>query len=501
MPGLRVSVTGRRTRRVERSVAFLGPTATSRSWVNLPILLLGIILASLVVNGGQRSQVAVVLATAFAWSAVAWRQGWPIVLPLVAVGWGATVFTTEAGLTIGESASTFGPTKTVPLMLLVGATGVLLLDDRDVAPMRLPVAVYAFAAYLFWQLVCVSQSAYFSMSLLRVAQAAIPFVVVVVLARRRISPMWLVYPTLVALMVHVVYTLTAGAYVGYTGEQRLVGLLIANSFACAAGLVIVMAVALWQAQLLPRGLRWLPLPLVGAATLAIDQSVGRTASVAVPSAIVVGCLFFGGTQRRAGVSSGRRVTLALGIFFAGLYATSNSGQLVTWFSTGNQSIDTLTGRTVLWGLIRELVDKEPVFGYGPGSMRFGDPALRSTLGNLLDLGQAHNSYFEALINTGYPGAFLWLLAMALLAVSAWRIRTRFRPLVVSLMVVLSMFSITLGNMSGFGIGWYALMLTLGLVCTPTQSRPDGDSSSGGRASLVMVPDESSPLGRPRPARI
>ncbi|MCW2797049.1 O-antigen ligase family protein [Nocardioides sp.] len=432
-----------------------------------PVTLLGLALAALVVLGGQSSQIAVLLAATFLWSALAWRQEWPIVLPLVATGWGTTVFTTEAGLTVGQSASTFGPTKIAPLILLVGATALLLANDRARHSVRLPVAVYLFGAYLFWQLVCVGQSAHPTLSLLRVVQAAIPFGVVVVLAQRKVSPMWLVYPTLAACSAHVLYTLTAGTYVGFTGEQRLVGLLIANSFACAAGLVIVIALALWQGQLLPRRLRWLPLPLIGVATLAIDQSVGRTASIAVPSAIVIGCVFFGGTPGRSGVSSGRRLLLTLVVLFAGLYATSQAGQLVTWFSTGNQSLDTLTGRTVLWKLIGELVQRSPVFGYGPGSMRFGDPELRGTLGSLLDLGQAHNSYFEALINTGYPGAFLWLVSMFALVVRAWRIQTQFRPLVLSLVVVLSMFSITLGNMSGFGIGWYALMMTLGIACSPT----------------------------------
>lgn len=388
-----------------------------------------------------------------------------VAVSVLAAGWTLTVFTTEAGLGgVGSTESgTFSPAKLVPIALMV--CGVLALTGARRSVRQLSSTAILITGYLFWQLVCTLFSDQPILSIARVAQSAIPFAVTLIAVRRRVNPMWLTTGTLVACTAHVFLGFSGGKYVGFKGSQRLVGLLIANSFALAAAIVLVIAVGLWQSKVLPWPLRWVPLPLVGAGAYAIYQSVGRTASIAVPIAIFVGCVLFGGTPTRTVRAGNKRWALLLILLIGAVFATRQLGDLTSWFSTGNRSLSTLTGRTDVWDRVIILASDSPFVGYGPGAMRFGSERLNEVLGQYVLLGQAHNSLFEALLNSGVPGAVLWLAVMFSLLRQARQMIGQYRALAMSMAIMLLIFSITLANMSGFGIGWYALMATFMLVAS------------------------------------
>jgi O-antigen ligase len=443
-------------------------TASSVGGLGLALVALGVALPGL-------AAAALVVATVVFLAVFLAAAEKPLAPILVTAGWGWTVFTTEAGLSAGEAASSFSATKIVPIAILGLGLAMMLVSHPPLPNAGVSTPAKWFLAYLAWQTLCVTSSPFPELSGPRVIQALLPLVVIIVMTRRGFSVLPLVGATVLACVAHVALALAgAGAYVGLTGEKRLIGLLIANSFAFAAAFAIVGAIGLWQGRMLPSVLRLLPIPVVLLAAYAIAQTVGRTASIAVPVALVVGTVFFGGSPRREGVSSTPRVFVLVAMLGGLLYASRRADALFSWFSTGNRSLDTLTGRVDLWGLILDAVSAKWLFGYGPGAMRFQSPELAPHLGPYLRLGQAHNSFMEALVNSGYIGALLWLSAMFALSIHAWRVRDRRRPLAITTLVLVAVSSLTIANASGFGIAWYVLMLVVGLTATahpPMPTRP------------------------------
>ena len=108
------------------------------------------------------------------------------------------------------------------------------------------------------------------------------------------------------------------------------------------------------------------------------------------------------------------------------------------------------------------VGDRPIVGYGPGAMRFGVSSLRESLGGRIALAQSHNSFFEALLAGGLVGAALWLGMMAALVRHVMALQQRFRPVAAGALTLLIVSSVTLGNLAGFGIPWFALMAVIGI---------------------------------------
>jgi O-antigen ligase len=272
--------------------------------------------------------------------------------------------------------------------------------------------------------------------------------------------------TVAALSAHVFWGLWHGHYTGVPGNMRLTGLLIANSFGFAAGVTMAMGIVAWQARVLGRFSVLLPLVLGTAGAVAIKEGVSRTAFLAVPVAVIASLLVRRGT-RISGLRTGLLVALAVVLI---VLVPTRAGAISKWFSHGDSSVGTLTSRTLIWGeLVPRALDR-PVVGLGPGAPRF-DPALRADFPNGRAVGQAHNSLIEALVSGGVPAAALWVAMMVAFGAFALSLDGSARMLAVAVWAVSLVFSITLGQLAGFGMPWYLLMSLLAFPRPPDFSQP------------------------------
>lgn len=138
--------------------------------------------------------------------------------------------------------------------------------------------------------------------------------------------------------------------------------------------------------------------------------------------------------------------------------------LSQWFSQGDTSVGTLTGRTQLWSELFPHVLDSPLFGIGPGATRFQRELTVSTGSTV---GQSHNSLLEVLISGGLPAAALWIAMMTSLGGVASAVRDPYRSFAVAVWASAIVYSITLGQMAGFGMPWYLL---LSLFALPEKQR-------------------------------
>jgi hypothetical protein len=70
---------------------------------------------------------------------------------------------------------------------------------------------------------------------------------------------------------------------------------------------------------------------------------------------------------------------------------------------------------------------------------------------------------------------------------------RGRPLAVAMFAVVAIHSVTIGNMAGFGIGWYLLVSLAGYVAWAEQPEVSMKGSAGGTAPLpIPVAPSSAP---------
>jgi O-antigen ligase len=275
------------------------------------------------------------------------------------------------------------------------------------------------------------------------------------IVRRRVSGPLLLWATLAALAAHVVWALLSPHYTGSTGEVRLVGLLIANSFGFAAGITVLAGFVIWRSRLW-RGFSWAGVILVSLGAVAIKEGVSRTAFVATIIAIFA-ALFVRNRDVTAG--AGRRVFVLAGLVLGGLLVlSSHQTALAKWFQSGDTQLATLTNRTLIWNSIVPHALDHPFVGLGPGALRF-DPTLHF---QATGLGQAHNALVEALIGGGVIGAALWICMMLALGRHVLGVFGQYRVLAVSLWLSCVIYSITMGQLAGFGMPWFLLMALLAM---------------------------------------
>jgi hypothetical protein len=379
---------------------------------------------------------------------------------LLACGWATAVFTSEAGFsaataTSGATGTAFTLPKLLPLALL-GLLAVVALRQGVLEHAPLPARLAV--AYFVWLTVAALFSTSPSLSLSRVLQGAGPlFVMLAVRNRWRSSGAILVWATLAALAAHVGAALLHPRYTGSATQTRLVGYLIANSFGFAAGITLVAGFMAWRSKLVPRA-SWIGLPLAAVAAYAIKQGVSRTAFIAAFLAVIAGLL----ARNRTIDNGGGRKTFALttaGIAI-GVLLPAHSATLSHWFQTGDTSVGTLTNRTVIWHTLVPQALNHPLFGLGPGALRFNQQ-LQFGDGRFL-LGQAHNSLVEALVAGGLIAALVWLAMMAALLRHVLAIESRDRTLAIALFAACAVFSVTMGQVAGFGMPWFLLLALMAI---------------------------------------
>ena len=207
---------------------------------------------------------------------------------IVAIGWGLSVFVAEAGFGGVDGLAALSPVKLAPLVFL--AAGALWIALRCPAVRPLPAVALWIVLYLTWLTLSAVLSEVPALSLLRVAQAALPAVVALILFTRGSDQFSLLLASGAACAAHVLWSVLHPVYVGNIGSQRLTGLLIANSFAFACALVIVVCVGLWQGHLIPHHLMLPATAITAMAVYGVTKSIGRTASIGIPLAICASVL-------------------------------------------------------------------------------------------------------------------------------------------------------------------------------------------------------------------
>lgn len=415
-----------------------------------------------------RLWLAAVLAAGMLVAGLALHVGLATAVPAgLAVAWAGTVFMAEAGLggDAGEAGS-LGLQKILPLAA-VGALALPLWRRGTFA--KLPVVATLALAYFAW----LTLASFFSpnqwLSLGRVLQGLGPLVVALIVRRSMGGTTALLWATVAALMAHITWAIINPSYAGVTTDLvRLRGLLIANAFGFAAGIVVVVGLLIWQLRLAGKASGLIAIAMAVLGARAIQLGVARTAFIAVPVAILVAVT----ARRRTGTARRRSLLLLATLLTIGFVASFEASSLSNWFARGTNVV-TLTGRTDVWDHFVAATARQPIMGIGPGTPRF-DPTIQPDIVRPGFIGQAHSSLVEALVSGGFPAAALWLAMVVALAHMLSRLDPPYRTLGLAIWGALMVYAITMGQMAGFGMGWFLFVSLLALPAA-AGARPTSDS--------------------------
>lgn len=392
----------------------------------------------------------------------------PIARPLAVAAWGGAVFTTEAALgDAGQAAGALTAPKLLPLLILAAtASWFLLLPRKGDGPLLTPPLRWA-VYYVTWLGFCSLLATDPVSALIRVAQIGLPLGAII--AARRVSPRTtpFVIATVLACAAHVLYAVFIDAdYVGFQGEQRLTGLLIANTMGIAGAVALAGAFGLWIGKRGWPGISLAYWAAIGVAGYALIEADARTAVVAVLVAVVAA---IAAVRHTDSPRSLRRATVAaaalVGAGFYLAYRPELLGSATAAVSRSNSELGSLTGRLPLWENLAPAILDHFLVGFGPAAYRNQDPALTKYLsGGEAQLSVAHNALIEALVAGGLLGGLLWLVVMVALARHVWRAPPSIRPLALALYAVSAVTAMTTSSAAGIGLGWYVL---LALAALPT----------------------------------
>lgn len=224
------------------------------------------------------------------------------------------------------------------------------------------------------------------------------------------------------------------------------------------GELLAFAVLLMLALSRERRRRWLRLLVVPLLVLMLLAGA-KTSLLALALSLVLLAALREAARRAPGLLA----TIAV-VPFAVLIAVA-AALLLPVLLTGVFGDATLAGRTHLWGVLWRYAGAHALFGSGYASFFLGEdgPLFRSGDPMLMRTGNAHNSFLDLLVTTGWPGAVLGYAALLLVPIAtAYRRlpRDRFAQMWVAVILFAGISSLTsvtlLQNERASG-----LMLTLG----------------------------------------
>ena len=342
------------------------------------------------------------------------------------------------------------PTFLRPVGVVLAFVGVILLrfgrPKAEVVKERLiPFTTKLLFIYLTFVMIGCLASPYGPKNLIRGVQGTMVVLTAFYAASLGVGRI-LLTTTFLASLANVALTVKSGAgEVLYNGDHtsRLAGFMQPNHLAFACAVVIIAVV--WLFPTSPR----LRIPLVGCAllaTYALLASQSRTALSALLAGLGAGiCATY--------FVHGRRGRAAAWILLAGLVMVP----LVlpafgTWFNRdkSSSSITSLTGRTDFWPFAVELIKERPVIGWGTDVILSPYGAKFQKV--LPGVSEAHNSYLEAALIAGLPGALAWASCLLGITVGAFKLRhgSPYRFLLISFGIVIELFAITESSPAFFG---------------------------------------------------
>lgn len=359
--------------------------------------------------------------------------------------------------------------KLAPLVIMLGAAFVASAhaspEQVQMRSTHLGAPLYWLFGYLAWMFVSAVLATDKHIGILRVIQAVIPVIALLAYRRTNLARRYLLYAVSAACAVHVgIGVFNHGNAFAYTG--RVNGILVTNTFTFASAVVFAAAFGLLQTGL-ERGKIALCALFVVLGAWGVVVSKGRGGVLSILG-VVVGTALLTTRSNDLGEQKGRaakrRQLLARGaVIVSPLLLALKWSSLVDWIVRGDTAgLMTLSNRTTIWRLGWEAALHRPVFGYGPGALRSGSlSSINDAFSR--NLGSAHNSYVEALVSAGFLGALLLIGMMVALGRQAYAGRSKYRPLVVSVFIMLLINSFSIAMMSGFGMGWYVLIALLAAV--------------------------------------
>lgn len=191
-------------------------------------------------------------------------------------------------------------------------------------------------------------------------------------------------------------------------------------------------------------------------------TLSKTAIAGTMVAVTLAFWFFRGAYRWRLASLAILGFLAFSLF-AGNYLID---QIQAYF--GSEQAESLSGRTILWNWVIDMVAERPFWGYGYQVIKdltALDPRL--VLRWTVSIVHAHNAYFDVLFSSGYVGfvffiAF-WLYSLRLLAAGITRLKKSYlRAYFLAVFLLLIARSFTEGALNlGFDF-WVALASVLAL---------------------------------------
>jgi O-antigen ligase len=269
---------------------------------------------------------------------------------------------------------------------------------------------------------------------------------------------WLILSTVAAGAAHAFLALTMPRIPLPNGLFRAAGLTHPVSVAFDGAMISLSALALASQRAIPRAAGLAAAAFGVAAIIAARGRAGATGlAIGVVVLVLMRVVAKGGIRSRwAGIG-------ALAVAGLPIITPILAPRALSWYARGDISdLGTLTGRTTLWRLVLRAIEERPVTGWGVGSLRSGELAIRIT--EEAFGGHAHNALLEATLSGGLLAGALWLLLIRLLVGSLWSLSGTDRALGVALCSLLAVNSITDGGPAGYGLTWHLLLalLVLGL---------------------------------------
>ena len=296
----------------------------------------------------------------------------------------------------------------------------------------------------------------------------------------------LLVATFLASLANVALTVKSGSpevLQGVTGPARLAGYMQPNHLAFAAAIVVLGAV--WLGLRRPA----LRLPLLACGVLsmyALLASRSRTGLLAL--IVAVGCAIVAetaGPGRRGRIALWSLLPIVL-LLPVVLPAFSN------WFnrdsgSGGSDQITSLTGRTDFWPFAVDLIEQRPVVGWGINVV--ASPAGYRFQQVLPGVSQAHNSYLEAGLMGGIPGAVAWGLSLLGVVIGAWRLPRSDdrRFLLIGGSILLQFYALTESSPAWFGDMFIIYVLLLAVYGQARRDALVGERALEPRRSAGAAP--------------